>query len=215
MSSASASPRGPAPPMRRDDHRRNVHQQNGARFAQGLRPDAGAALRHLHASIRFIVVASTRIWAARSRQCSLSRPILFGFSLHQATKAARFKKLNLTYPPLLFHWTLPSRLSPRPKLTRSLHDEVWLNQIPTKYLEHLCAAEGHQALGVGMLPSQFENKSPRAADAIKQTTNKHSLTVLELMELASQCIVCRNALTPTIPEGANPRGRPGRRSHAR
>src|SRR5262249_34945679 len=74
---------------------------------------------------------------------------------------------------------LPPRLSPRPKLTRSLHDEVWPDQIPTKHLEHLCAAEGHKALGVGMLPSQSENKSPRAADAIKQTANKHSLTVLK------------------------------------
>ena len=34
--------------MRRDDHRWNTCEQNGAGFAQGLRPDAGAALRHLY-----------------------------------------------------------------------------------------------------------------------------------------------------------------------
>ena len=33
-----------AAPVRRDDRRRHADQQNGARAAQGLRPDAGAAL---------------------------------------------------------------------------------------------------------------------------------------------------------------------------
>ena len=36
-----------AAPVRRDDRRRHAHQQDGAGAAQGLRPDAGAALRHL------------------------------------------------------------------------------------------------------------------------------------------------------------------------
>jgi hypothetical protein len=81
--------------------------------------------------------------------------------------------------PTAAHWTTPAAVITPPKANTSLHDEVWPDQIPTKHLEHLCAAEGHQALRVGMLPSQSENKSPRAADAIKQTTNKHSLTVLK------------------------------------
>ena len=34
-------------PVGRDDRRRHADQQDGARAAQGLRPDAGAALRHL------------------------------------------------------------------------------------------------------------------------------------------------------------------------
>ena len=36
-----------AAPVRRDDRRRHADQQDGAGAAQGLRPDAGAALRHL------------------------------------------------------------------------------------------------------------------------------------------------------------------------
>src|SRR5260221_563856 len=38
--------------VRRDDRRRNADQQNGPGAAQGLRPDAGAALRHLDGLVR-------------------------------------------------------------------------------------------------------------------------------------------------------------------
>ena len=41
------APRASAAPVRRDDRRRHPDQQDGARAAQGLRPDAGAALRDL------------------------------------------------------------------------------------------------------------------------------------------------------------------------
>ena len=46
------APRSSPRPMRRDDHRRDAHQQDGASAAQGLRPDAGAALRDLHGIVR-------------------------------------------------------------------------------------------------------------------------------------------------------------------
>ncbi|MCL4146861.1 UNVERIFIED_CONTAM: hypothetical protein GTU68_042071 [Idotea baltica] len=38
--------------VRRHDRRRNADQQDGARAAQGLRPDARAALRHFHGVLR-------------------------------------------------------------------------------------------------------------------------------------------------------------------
>src|SRR4026209_2191619 len=38
--------------IRRDDCRRHAVQQDGPSLAQGLRPDAGAALRHLHGQLR-------------------------------------------------------------------------------------------------------------------------------------------------------------------
>src|SRR6185503_1811324 len=38
--------------IRRDDRCRHAHQQDGACTPQGLRPDAGAALRHLHGQLR-------------------------------------------------------------------------------------------------------------------------------------------------------------------
>ena len=41
-----------AAPVRRDDRRRHADQQDGAGAAQGLRPDAGAALRHLDGLVR-------------------------------------------------------------------------------------------------------------------------------------------------------------------
>ena len=41
-----------APAIRRDDRRRYADQQDGAGSAQGLRPDAGAALRHLDGIVR-------------------------------------------------------------------------------------------------------------------------------------------------------------------
>ena len=43
--------RQPAP-VGRDDRRRHADQQDGAGAAQGLRPDAGAALRHLDGLVR-------------------------------------------------------------------------------------------------------------------------------------------------------------------
>ena len=41
-----------AAPVRRHDRRRHADQQDGAGAAQGLRPDAGAALRHLDGLLR-------------------------------------------------------------------------------------------------------------------------------------------------------------------
>ena len=41
-----------APPVRRDDRGRHPHQQDGPGAPQGLRPDAGAALRDLHGLLR-------------------------------------------------------------------------------------------------------------------------------------------------------------------
>src|SRR6202161_2086963 len=41
-----------ASPVRRYDRGRHTHQQNGAGAPQGLRPDAGAALRDLHGLVR-------------------------------------------------------------------------------------------------------------------------------------------------------------------
>ena len=41
-----------AAPVRRDDRGRNADQQDGARTAQGLRPDARAALRDLDGQLR-------------------------------------------------------------------------------------------------------------------------------------------------------------------
>src|SRR5215831_8487669 len=43
---------GIAAPIRRHDRGRHAHQQDGAGAAQGLRPDAGAALRDLHGLVR-------------------------------------------------------------------------------------------------------------------------------------------------------------------
>jgi NADH-quinone oxidoreductase subunit B len=43
-----AAPRGSPAPVRCDDRRGHVDQQDGAGFAQGLRPDARAALCDLH-----------------------------------------------------------------------------------------------------------------------------------------------------------------------
>src|SRR5690606_34157845 len=41
-----------AAPVGRDDRRGDADQQDGAGLAQGLRPDAGAALRHFHGLMR-------------------------------------------------------------------------------------------------------------------------------------------------------------------
>ena len=50
---ASAMVFRPSPRQsRRDDRRRHAVQQDGARAAQGLRPDDGAALGHLHGLVR-------------------------------------------------------------------------------------------------------------------------------------------------------------------
>ena len=46
------APRASPAPVRRDDRRRHADQQDGSGAAQGLRPDAGAALRHLHGQLR-------------------------------------------------------------------------------------------------------------------------------------------------------------------
>ena len=46
------APRAQPASVRRDDRRRHAVQQDGAGAAQGLRPDAGAALRHLHGLLR-------------------------------------------------------------------------------------------------------------------------------------------------------------------
>ena len=56
-----------AAPVRRDDRRRHAHQQDGAGAAQGLRPDAGAALRHLDGLAAPTAAATTTIptrWCA-------------------------------------------------------------------------------------------------------------------------------------------------------
>ena len=56
-----------AAPVRRDDRRRHPDQQDGAGAAQGLRPDAGAALRDLHGLAAPMAAAITIIpmrWCA-------------------------------------------------------------------------------------------------------------------------------------------------------
>ena len=56
-----------AAPVRRDDRRRHADQQDGAGAAQGLRPDAGAALRHLDGLAAPTAAATTTIpirWCA-------------------------------------------------------------------------------------------------------------------------------------------------------
>ena len=46
------APRGSPATVGRDDRRRHADQQDGAGPAQGLRPDAGAAVRDLHGLLR-------------------------------------------------------------------------------------------------------------------------------------------------------------------
>ena len=46
------APRAQPAPVGRDDRRRHADQQDGPGAAQGLRPDAGAALRHLDGLLR-------------------------------------------------------------------------------------------------------------------------------------------------------------------
>ena len=42
----------PPAPVRCDDRRWHTHQQNGARPEEGLRPNAGATMGHLHGEVR-------------------------------------------------------------------------------------------------------------------------------------------------------------------
>ena len=60
-------------PVRRDDRRRHADQQNGARAAQGLRPDAGAALCDLDGiaapMAAAIIIIPMRWCAAATASC--------------------------------------------------------------------------------------------------------------------------------------------------
>ena len=67
------APRACAAPVRRDDRRRHADQQDGAGAAQGLRPDAGAALRDLDGIVRewrrLLSLFATRSCAAATASC--------------------------------------------------------------------------------------------------------------------------------------------------
>ena len=67
------APRASPAPVRRDDRRRHADQQDGAGAAQGLRPDAGAALRHLHGlaapTAAATITIPTRWCAAATASC--------------------------------------------------------------------------------------------------------------------------------------------------
>ena len=72
--SASASrPRASPRQSRRDDRRRHPDQQDGSGAAQGLRPDAGAALRDLHGQLRqrrrLLPLSAIRSCAAATASC--------------------------------------------------------------------------------------------------------------------------------------------------
>ena len=67
------APRASPRQSRRDDRRRHPDQQDGAGPAQGLRPDAGAALRDLHGLLRqrrrLLPLSATRSCAAATGSC--------------------------------------------------------------------------------------------------------------------------------------------------